>query len=218
MPTPPGSSGVEIGEKVMAAPYEITIRKVVLGRRAAERLPAREGRPLAGDHRDRAQHARDVAVRRRRAQGRAGAQRRRRPGREARDAARDRVESTYRKVIADTSDLSPVQPGIAYDDGLPLRAAARRGAAVRGERAGRRAHLAGELDRQDDGLVRPRGGRAGDAADGRVRAAGEAKRPRRRRPRRRKDQAEAWRRLRRRPDGGHGGTSAAAPRPPGVDA
>src|SRR4051794_32087768 len=54
-----------------------------VGRRAAERLPDAEGQPLAGGHGDGAQHARGVAVRRRRAEGCAGADRRPRPRREA---------------------------------------------------------------------------------------------------------------------------------------
>jgi hypothetical protein len=107
-------AGLEIGQKVTAPPYEITIRKVVWVDELPNVYPRERGdRWLAITATVRNTHTTSLfgAVELKDAltlSGVAGLV-------EKPETGTERVESTYRKVIADTSELSPVQPGIAYD-------------------------------------------------------------------------------------------------------
>jgi hypothetical protein len=107
-------TGLRIGEKVVAAPYEITIRKVVWVDELPNVYPLEKGSHwLAITATLRNTHSESLygAVELKGALTLTGVD-----GLvEKPERGTDRVESSYRKVIADTSDLSPVQPGISYE-------------------------------------------------------------------------------------------------------
>ena len=110
----PDVARVTVGEKVVAAPYEITIRKVVWVDELPNVYPQEKGSHwLAITATLRNTHTESLfgAVELKDALTLSGVD-----GLvEKPERGTDRVESSYRKVIADTSDLSPVQPGIAYE-------------------------------------------------------------------------------------------------------
>jgi hypothetical protein len=107
-------AGVAIGEKLAAAPYEITIRKVVWVDELPNVYPLEKGSHwLAITATLRNTHTESLvgAVELKGALTLTGVD-----GLvEKPERGTDRVESSYRKVIADTSDLSPVQPGVSYE-------------------------------------------------------------------------------------------------------
>jgi hypothetical protein len=107
-------AGIKIGEKVVAAPYEITIRKVVWVDELPNVYPQEKGSHwLAITATVRNTHSESLfgAVELKDALALTGVD-----GLVEKPASgTDRVESTYRKIIADTSDLSPVQPGLSYE-------------------------------------------------------------------------------------------------------
>jgi hypothetical protein len=107
-------TSVKIGEKVVAAPYEITIRKVVWVDELPNVYPLEKGSHwLAITATVRNTHTESLfgAVELKDALALSGVE-----GLvEKPERGTERVESTYRKIIADTTDLSPVQPGLSYE-------------------------------------------------------------------------------------------------------
>ena len=107
-------TGVAIGEKVAAAPYEITIRKVVWVDELPNVYPQEKGShwlAITATLRNTHTESLSGAVELKDAltlTGVDGLVEKPVPG-------THRVASTYRKVIADTSDVDPVQPGIGYE-------------------------------------------------------------------------------------------------------
>jgi hypothetical protein len=113
-PTSRDVTSVKIGEKVVAAPYEITIRKVVWVDELPNVYPLEKGSHwLAITATVRNTHTESLfgAVELKDALALSGVE-----GLvEKPERGTERVESTYRKIIADTTDLSPVQPGLSYE-------------------------------------------------------------------------------------------------------
>lgn len=113
-PTSRDVTSVKIGEKVVAAPYEITIRKVVWVDELPNVYPLEKGSHwLAVTATVRNTHSESLfgAVELKDALALTGVE-----GLvEKPERGTERVESTYRKIIADTTDLSPVQPGLSYE-------------------------------------------------------------------------------------------------------
>jgi len=117
----PRVAGVRAGETVHAAPYDITIRKVIWVDELPNVYPAEKGnRWLAVTATVVNTH--DVslfgAVELRHALALSDVEGLvEKPVGEVGDAATStgRVESSYRKVLADTTDLNPVSPGIPYE-------------------------------------------------------------------------------------------------------
>ena len=110
----PRVSGLRVGETVRAEPYEITVRKVLWVDELPNVYPTEKGnRWLAITATVRNTHDESLfgAVELADSLALTGVDGL------VKEAEKDtgRVESTYRKVLADTSDLSPVSPGVPYE-------------------------------------------------------------------------------------------------------
>jgi hypothetical protein len=110
----PRVSGLRVGETVRADPYEITVRKVLWVDELPNVYPTEKGnRWLAITATVRNTHTESLfgAVELGDSLALTGVD-----GLvNDKVAGSERVESTYRKLLADTSDLSPVSPGISYE-------------------------------------------------------------------------------------------------------
>ena len=110
----PRVSGLRIGETVRAEPYEITVRKVLWVDELPNVFPTEQGnRWLAITATVRNTHSESLfgAVELADSLAMTGVDGLVKEP----EKGTDRVESTYRKVLADTSDLSPVSPGLPYE-------------------------------------------------------------------------------------------------------
>ena len=112
--TAPRVAWAAVGHTVRAAPYEVTIRKVLWVDELPNTYPSEKGNrwlaitaTVRNTHTDSLYGAVELAdsVTLTGVDGLVE-----KPVRDT-----ERVKSTYRKVLADTSDLSPVQPGIGYE-------------------------------------------------------------------------------------------------------
>jgi hypothetical protein len=110
----PRVSGLRVGETVRAEPYEITLRKVLWVDELPNVYPTEKGnRWLAITATVRNTHTESLfgAVELGDSLALTGVDGLVKEP----EKGTDRVESTYRKVLADTSDLTPVSPGVPYE-------------------------------------------------------------------------------------------------------